>query len=436
MLGELKGLNNIKKNFPYVIDFIDKYFIIYKKPFFENGEYNYNDIPIDCRANSYLENYNLFLKKQLGRKYKLNWDLFINFIKKEFIRIRDRLTENTEKNIKIISKKTKFGSEKYTQNTFNNNKLNKCYDKEYYRITNYKWLNYSNNSCRYDVFSSLYVFCIYDFIEENYNKFNKILQCTHDFMKNIKNNPSEYNRKSIWDFFIKMQIDVFSTQINDKNKIIDTGFGKSGFIVQLFQIFKNNYYFCLKERRSEKCEICSYIKNFPDTLHDHIIVCNEFNINFNSIENIISYSLIFDGLIKCDNCNFSENILTSRIFYNITGYPNFLFILFDFSSYNNLLLYIYKIKALLVEYIEFTSNDKFILKGFIASPYNNHFTLFINKLNIKNILPELNLNKCYYYDDLMFENKFVEIDNLECLFNKIKFGFTIVPYLALYEKVI
>ena len=36
----------------------------------------------------------------------------------------------------------------------------------------------------------------------------------------------------------------------------------------------------------------------------------------------------------------------------------------------------------------------------------------------------------------MFENKFVEIDNLECLFNKIKFGFTIVPYLALYEKVI
>ena len=118
MLGELKGLNNIKKNFPYVIDFIDKYFIICKKPFFENGEYNYNDIPIDCCANSYLENYNLFLKKQLGRKYKLNWDLFINFIKKEFIRIRDRLTENTEKNIKIISKKTKFGSEKYTQNTF------------------------------------------------------------------------------------------------------------------------------------------------------------------------------------------------------------------------------------------------------------------------------------------------------------------------------
>ena len=39
-------------NFPYVLDFIDKYFIRYKKPFFENGEYNYNDIPIDCRANS------------------------------------------------------------------------------------------------------------------------------------------------------------------------------------------------------------------------------------------------------------------------------------------------------------------------------------------------------------------------------------------------
>lgn len=62
-------------------------------------------------------------------------------------------------------------------------------------------------------------------------------------MRNIINKPSDYNRELIWDYFINMRIDVFSTEINDKNKIIDTGFGKSGFIIQLFQIFKNNSLF-------------------------------------------------------------------------------------------------------------------------------------------------------------------------------------------------
>lgn len=57
--------------------------------------------------------------------------------------------------------------------------------------------------------------------------------------------------------------------------------------------------------------------------------------------------------------------------------------LFDFSSYNILLNYLDKIKVLLVENIEFTKKDKFILKRFIASPYNNHFTLFINKIKKK-----------------------------------------------------
>ena len=109
-------VDNIKKNYPYLNDFIDKYFSKYKS--FEIGEYNYNDIPIDCRNNSYLENYNLYLKRKLGRKYKLNWDLFINFIKDEFRRLRDKLTENTEKNIINISKKTKFSCEKYNEKLF------------------------------------------------------------------------------------------------------------------------------------------------------------------------------------------------------------------------------------------------------------------------------------------------------------------------------
>ena len=70
----------------------------------------------------------------------------------------------------MISKETKFGSEKYSQKEFNNHKKNKYYNKDLYNITNFKWLKYSNNSCLYQVFWSVYVFCIFDFIEEKYNK--------------------------------------------------------------------------------------------------------------------------------------------------------------------------------------------------------------------------------------------------------------------------
>ena len=56
-------INELKNIYPDYNDFIDKYFNIYKKPLFELGLYNYNALPKDGRANSYLENYNLYLKK-------------------------------------------------------------------------------------------------------------------------------------------------------------------------------------------------------------------------------------------------------------------------------------------------------------------------------------------------------------------------------------
>ncbi len=60
----------------------------------------------------YIENYNLFLKKNLGKKYDLNWDLFINFLKKESSRIRDKLTVGTDKNIIHEAKKNKIWDRK------------------------------------------------------------------------------------------------------------------------------------------------------------------------------------------------------------------------------------------------------------------------------------------------------------------------------------
>ena len=94
--------------YPLFKNVIENFFIKYKMEYFINGDYNYNDLPLDCRSNSCFENYNLFMKQNLGKKYKLRWDAFLNFLKSESERITNKLTKNTETNILKKAKKTKF----------------------------------------------------------------------------------------------------------------------------------------------------------------------------------------------------------------------------------------------------------------------------------------------------------------------------------------
>lgn len=68
-------------------------------PYFINGDYNYNELPDDCKSNNLLENYNLIMKKSLGLKYNLSWNKFNLFIKNELDQISLKLTTNTDKNI-------------------------------------------------------------------------------------------------------------------------------------------------------------------------------------------------------------------------------------------------------------------------------------------------------------------------------------------------
>ena len=147
-------------------------------------------------------------------------------------------------------------------------------------------------------------------------------------------------------------------------------------------------------------------------------MCNEYTINYKKIGTIIFYSHIYDGLTLCEKCNFDKNTPTSRTYYNVTDYPNILFVLFDFNTYHILLKYKDKIKNLLVENLEFNSNVKYMLNGIILSPYDNHFTYFINKIHVKNLTNELSFYKNYYYDDLMFENRFIKVEKFDYLFDK------------------
>ena len=66
-----KILGQSIQNYPNFKNILINYFKNNKLPYFISGDYNYKDLPSDCRSNCDLENYYLYMKKNLGRKYKL-----------------------------------------------------------------------------------------------------------------------------------------------------------------------------------------------------------------------------------------------------------------------------------------------------------------------------------------------------------------------------
>ena len=61
-------INNIIEEHSEYADYINKYFIINKKKYFEDESYNYCLIPVDCRTNSNIEIYNRYIKTNLDKK--------------------------------------------------------------------------------------------------------------------------------------------------------------------------------------------------------------------------------------------------------------------------------------------------------------------------------------------------------------------------------
>ena len=84
-----------------------------KLKFFISGEINYRLLPLDCRTNSSLENYNKIMKESLGKNRYIHWINYINFINSESTRIKNKIYKNLNQNIVYNSKFTKFGLNKY-----------------------------------------------------------------------------------------------------------------------------------------------------------------------------------------------------------------------------------------------------------------------------------------------------------------------------------
>lgn len=95
-------------------NYINNYFIENFENSFINEFYNYNIIPEDCKSNSFLQNYNNYLKQKLGKNMIINCFTFLSFIKEESSRSIMQLSINDSFNISYKLKYTKF------KNKFNN----------------------------------------------------------------------------------------------------------------------------------------------------------------------------------------------------------------------------------------------------------------------------------------------------------------------------
>jgi len=90
------------ENYPQYTNFINNYFIKNKKQCFIDQSLNYHLVPSDCRTNSFLENYNGYIKSKLGKHRLINWVNFLNFLKEESQRSINKLYNATGEKLKNL----------------------------------------------------------------------------------------------------------------------------------------------------------------------------------------------------------------------------------------------------------------------------------------------------------------------------------------------
>ena len=97
-----KIIDETKKSYKNYSNFIDNYFLTNKMQYFIDNSLNYDIIPEDCRTNNFLENYNGYIKLNLGKHRIINWVNFIHFIKSESSPSIERLMNSGNNNAKSI----------------------------------------------------------------------------------------------------------------------------------------------------------------------------------------------------------------------------------------------------------------------------------------------------------------------------------------------
>ena len=376
--------------YPHYSNYIINYFIEYKLKYFQDGSYDYSKFPPDIRSNSILERYNKIVKNQLGEKRTCNWVVFMNFIFKELERISEKLGKNENINVLYSEKNTKFGKLKYNFTNINEILPEK---KEKKSIVN-GWLIQRFNNCRYNAFITLFYFVYSSFIKElKDDNINKFLIELNEMIIKLSNDISDKNYYDIIFFLQKNKFDSNNYLIDEiikeedeekkaelikkmsTNLTLETT--SSGYINQLFSIFKNNPNFCLQEKKYSECILCGR-KNLELIKEiQPFIYVNKNNIFLKNIFNILLEECKERYIYDCQcRRNEKEDLIYTKVKYTLESYPCYLNILFDmtFQDLENNKENIFKIAE---DIIFLNKNIEYKLKGIIALPSYNHYICII-----------------------------------------------------------
>ena len=182
--------------------FLD-YFITVNLKYFLNNSLYYNIYPKYVRSNSILENYNMYMNDKLGDTQIVNYINILNFLKNEDEKFFKEFNIKSRNYSEIIKYKNHY---KYNNNK--NKHLKEIFidDNDKYGI---KWLKNSNNSCRFDIFYTIYLFSKYNYNEKNnkYNCFNEGLKILHKTIKSLIININTEDRYNFWSYANEMKID-------------------------------------------------------------------------------------------------------------------------------------------------------------------------------------------------------------------------------------
>ena len=419
-------INNIKEKYSNYINFIDNYFMKNKLKFFISGEINYRLLPLDCRTNSSLENYNKIMKESLGKNRYIHWINYINFINSESTRIKNKIYKNLNQNIVYNSKFTKFGLNKYIKEQRKieeNNTIKdiKKYEKnllgEENNLNINNWLTNNMNSCRYDAFLTIYGFILKDKIRFLKVKFTDNMTILDSTFEQLYDTPTNNVVINFWNYCNQEKIDPVPV-------------GKEGFIYELFKLFPKNESFCILEKINNKCDFC-YYNNIKDNPTINIFVqINPENLLLSGIEETFKDKYSYKTYLYCPNC---QNNIKEKEFkrcsveYSVKSFPNFLFILFD-MDYNQLKNNKIDIIKFSSTFIQLNVENKYYLIGGICIPFRNHYNCFIYNYNSDLLNYGLEKGKNYIHDGLKNLGNFEEFTDL------IKYFEDNIPYILIYYK--
>ncbi len=263
-------------------------------------------------------------------------------------------------------------------------------------------------------FSANNIFTISPFIDNLNEEKVKDIKLLNELIIKLSKEVNEKNYNDIIIFFQKNNYDVNNKLIdqivreqdeNLKSNLIsqlknDTGidFTSTGYAVQLFSIFRNNKYFCFIESKTSECIICQKKTNILIEEQQPFIFINNTNIKEKNLFNILLLKYKEKYTYDCEcRRDKNEDVLCTKVKYNIVEYPKFMFLLFD-MQYNELNMYKNDILNIVEDKIILNIKVEYNLVGIIAAPKANHFNCIIFNPLGKTIDPYFKSSIIFYHD--------------------------------------